>query len=102
MHTRITFGISFFVKKYKAKSGLAPIYARITVKGKYLDVSLKRKVELSNWDERSGTTKGRKDEAHKLNQYLRAGSQPLLRVSGRARKRTKARDPGGGQEPLPR
>ncbi len=70
MHTRNTFGISFFVKKYKAKNDLAPIYARITVKGKYLDVSLKRKVELSNWDERSGTTKGRKSEAHQLNQYL--------------------------------
>ena len=70
MHHRNTFGISFFVKKYKAKNGLAPIYARITVKGKYLDVSLKRKVELDNWDERSGTTKGRKSEAHKLNQYL--------------------------------
>ena len=69
-HHRNTFGISFFVKKYKAKSGLAPIYARITVKGKYLDVSLKRKVELDNWDERSGTTKGRKSEAHQLNQYL--------------------------------
>ena len=65
-----TFGISFFVKKYKAKNDLAPVYARITVKGKYLDVSLKRKVELSNWDERSGTTKGRKSEAHQLNQYL--------------------------------
>ena len=70
MHHRNTFGISFFVKKYKAKNGLAPIYARITVKGKYLDVSLKRKVELDNWDERSGTTKGRKSEAHQLNQYL--------------------------------
>ena len=70
MHHRNTFGISFFVKKYKAKNELAPVYARITVKGKYLDVSLKRKVELSNWDERSGTTKGRKSEAHQLNQYI--------------------------------
>ncbi len=70
MQSRNTFGISFFVKKYKAKNNLAPVYARITVKGKYLDVSLKRKVELSNWDDRSGTTKGRKNDAHKLNQYL--------------------------------
>ena len=70
MHHRNTFGISFFVKKYKAKNGLAPVYARITAKGRYLDVSLKRKVELTNWDERSGTTKGRKSEAHQLNQYL--------------------------------
>ncbi|WP_255651004.1 hypothetical protein [Cesiribacter sp. SM1] len=41
MKAKNTFGISFFIKKYKLKGDLAPVYARITVDGKSLDLSLK-------------------------------------------------------------
>jgi len=36
-----TLGVSFFVKKYKAKGGTAPLYLRISINGKNADTSLK-------------------------------------------------------------
>ncbi|WP_224995208.1 site-specific integrase [Cesiribacter sp. SM1] len=70
MKAKNTFGISFFIKKYKLKGELAPVYARITVDGKSLDLSLKRKVPLRNWDEGKGCTKGNKEEIRALAVYL--------------------------------
>ncbi|AHM60719.1 integrase family protein [Flammeovirgaceae bacterium 311] len=70
MKAKNTFGISFFIKKYKLKAALAPVYARITVDGKSLDLSLKRKVPQCNWDEGKGSTKGNKEEVRALATYL--------------------------------
>lgn len=70
MKTKNTFGISFFVKKYKLKDAQAPLYVRITVDGKSLDLSLKRKVPLANWDMGKGAVKGSKEEIKALAAYL--------------------------------
>ena len=70
MRTRTTFGISFFIKKYKANKGLAPIYVRITVNGKSIDLSVKRKAEVQKWDPRKENTKGKTAETVELNNYL--------------------------------
>ncbi|EMR00622.1 site-specific integrase [Cesiribacter andamanensis] len=70
MKAKNTFGISFFIKKYKRKGEQAPLYARITVDGKSLDLSLKRKAPLHNWDEGKGTVKGNKEEIRTLAAYL--------------------------------
>jgi integrase/recombinase XerD len=70
MKAKNTFGISFFIKKYKLKGALAPVYARITVDGKSLDLSLKRKVPLRNWDEAKGSIRGNKEEIRALSTYL--------------------------------
>lgn len=65
-----TFGVVFYLKKYKSQDGKAPIYARITVDGKRADVSLKRSVEEKNWNAPKGMAKGSRDEIVKLNTYL--------------------------------
>ena len=70
MKTKNTFGISFFIKKYKQKGEQAPVYVRITVDGKSLDMSVKRKVHLRNWDEGKGGTKGSKEVVKALAVYL--------------------------------
>lgn len=70
MKTKNTFGISFFIKKYKLSNEQAPVYARITVDGKSLDLSAKRKVHLRNWDEGRGTVKGSKESIKALAAYL--------------------------------
>lgn len=65
------FGVISYLGKYKAaKSGKAPIYVRITVNGHRTDLSVKRSVDASNWNENKGMAKGKREEITKLNKYL--------------------------------
>lgn len=70
MKTTNTFGIVFYLRKYKGKDGKAPIYVRITVDGKRTDVSLKRDISTNNWNDAKGLAKGKTDEIRNLNTYL--------------------------------
>lgn len=66
-----TFGVTFYLKKQKTtQSGEAPIYARITVNAKRLEISVKRSIKENSWNPVKGTAKGSKEEISKLNQYL--------------------------------
>ena len=70
MRSSNTFSIIFFVKKHRISHGEAPIYVRITVDGKRLDLSIKRRVDLDRWDETRGLAKGNRQETKILNAYL--------------------------------
>lgn len=70
MKTLNTFGILFWLNSAKAKNGKAPLYARITVNGKRAELSLKRKLPLSNWDAKKNRVKGLGSESRMLNNYL--------------------------------
>jgi len=66
-----TFGVIFYLRKYKASSnGKTPIYARITVNGSRVDISVKRTVEPGNWNEGKGMARGSREEITRLNNYL--------------------------------
>jgi len=65
-----TFGVIFYLRKYKINNGLAPIYARITVDGKRVDVSVKRNIDEKNWNGNKGMAKGSREEVRALNAYL--------------------------------
>lgn len=51
MKTTNSFSLNFFIKKDKASKGNAPIYVRITVNGKFVDMSLKRRVKMDTWEQ---------------------------------------------------
>lgn len=69
--TNNTFGASFYLKKQKTnQAGKSPIYARITVNGKRIEISVKRSIEESNWNPVKGMAKGSREEITKLNKYL--------------------------------
>ena len=71
MRSNKTFGITFFVKKYQQdKQGQVPIYVRISVNAKRLDMSVQRKIALERWDEVRGIARGTKEEIKQLNGYL--------------------------------
>jgi integrase/recombinase XerD len=70
MKTTNTFGIVFYLRKYKGKDGKAPIYVRITVDGKRTDVSLKKDILTNNWNDAKGMAKGKSEEIRTLNTYL--------------------------------
>lgn len=50
MRTSNTFAILFWAYSSRAKNNQTAIYARITVNGKKVNISLKYKVDVRNWD----------------------------------------------------
>ncbi len=63
--------ILFYAKKAKASNnGLIPIYMRITVDGKRLEISSKRFVQNDKWNHEQSRMKGNSEEARSVNSYL--------------------------------
>lgn len=66
-----TFGVAFYLKKQKVtQTGKSPIYARITVNGKRIEISVKRSIEENNWNPVKGMARGSRQEIANLNQHL--------------------------------
>lgn len=66
-----TFGVLFYLKTQKTTmQGSAPICARVTVNGKRTEISVKRSVKATEWDERKGMAKGARKELTELNMFL--------------------------------
>ncbi len=72
MKTTNSFSILFFLKKDKASKGIAPLYVRITINKKFVDISLKRRLKLISWDHKFqkviGADKELKDVQEKVRQ----------------------------------
>ena len=69
MKTKVS--ILFYAKKAKAAAnGLVPIYARITINGKRIELSTNRFVEISKWSTEAGKMKGSSEEARSINNHL--------------------------------
>ncbi len=70
MTTTNTFGIVFYLKRQKQKKGKAPIYARITVDGQRVEISIKKDIDVENWSKGKGMAKGKGEEIKALNTFL--------------------------------
>lgn len=70
MRNSSTFSILFWVYNKRATNGYAPLYARITVNGKRLNISLKRKISLALWNPDKQRAKGHSNDSREINQYL--------------------------------
>ena len=69
MKTKVS--ILFYAKKAKAATnGLVPIYTRITINGKRIELSTNRFVEVSKWSTEAGKMKGTSEEARSINNHL--------------------------------
>ena len=69
MKTKVS--ILFYAKRAKANvSGLIPIYTRITINGKRIELSTNRFVEISKWSTEAGKMKGNSIEARSINSHL--------------------------------
>jgi site-specific recombinase XerD len=76
-----SFSVLFWTNKAKAdSSGLAPLYARVTVDGKRAEISLKKKLNLKKWDAKSGFMKGSGDEVRITNRYINEVSNDLFEI----------------------
>lgn len=67
MRNSVTFGIVFLPKSSKARNGKAPLYARITLNGERVEISLQRRISLNLWDERKSRLKGSSIESQQVN-----------------------------------
>ncbi len=70
MNNPVTFGITFLPKTNKAKSGKAPLYARITLNGERIELSLQRRITLELWDERKSRLRGSSAESAQVNRSI--------------------------------
>lgn len=69
MKTKVS--ILFYAKRAKVNAnGLFPIYTRITVNGKRVEMSTGRFVEPSKWSASAGKMKGQSEEARSVNRQL--------------------------------
>ena len=69
MKTKVS--ILFYAKRAKASvNGLVPIYTRITINGKRIELSTNRFVEMSKWSTEAGKMKGNSEEARSINSHL--------------------------------
>jgi len=65
------FHLLFYIRKQKNyKGGAMPIYMRITVSGKRVDLSAGRSCEPDKWNSHAGRANGTKEEIKSLNNYL--------------------------------
>lgn len=62
--------VRFFVKRDKESNGMTPVYVRIGVDGRTVDVSVKRRVDASSWDMSRGYLSGTRPEVRQFNAYL--------------------------------
>lgn len=66
-----SFSLLFYVKKSKADTtGKANIYLRITLDGKRVELSIRRKIGIENWIASSNMAKGNSQESREINRYI--------------------------------
>ena len=80
MRSQDTLGLHFMPKLNQEKNGIAPLYVRITVNKKRIYLSLKRKVEVTKWDQSQSKLKGYSAEVRQLNDYINQTNRKLLEV----------------------
>lgn len=64
-----TFTVNFHLKKAGEKDGKMPIYARITVNGKRIELSARNLIEPFHWNEKRGAAKPLNDSYWAIFKY---------------------------------
>lgn len=70
MKTSHTFGIQFIIRINKYDKSIGKVYARITVDTKRVELSLKKDIDLNDWNKGKGCAKGSTPDVKLLNTYL--------------------------------
>lgn len=80
MRTNATFSVLFWVYSQRTKNNEAPLYVRISVNRKKLNISLKRKVEVNRWDSTKQRVRGTGAKARDLNLFLDQEHARLVQI----------------------
>lgn len=89
MRTNQTFSISFFIRKKKKQPELALLYARITVNGISLELSLKRTIPVNKWNLAANKMQGSSGEARIINSKIDQAKNLLYKAYDNLQKEDK-------------
>lgn len=70
MKTTHSFGVDFIIRRCKDDNKKAYIFARIQVDGERREISLKERINATDWNFREETVKGKTIEVKALNKYI--------------------------------
>lgn len=91
MRNSSTFSVLFWIYFQREKDGEAPLFARISLDGKKLNISLKRKINIALWDSKTQRSTGNEAYDLELNEFLDQEYSRLfqyyqeLRIEGKVR-----------------
>ncbi|MBU3026073.1 site-specific integrase [Zobellia galactanivorans] len=80
MRTSSTFSVLFWVYGKRAINNKANIYVRLTKNGKRVNISLKKKIDISTWDEKTQRANGTDKDSRILNLYLNEVQSKIYRI----------------------
>ncbi|WP_026934299.1 site-specific integrase [Christiangramia echinicola] len=89
MRTTQTFSISFFTRKKKNQPESAILYARITINGKKLEISLKRTIPVDKWNQASTKMMGNSPESFQINRKINDTRSHLFKINDALQKEEK-------------
>ncbi len=89
MRTTQTFVISFFTRKKKNQPDSAILYARVTINGKKLEISLKRTISVNRWNQASTRMIGNSPESFQINKKLNETRSQLFKIHDALQKEDK-------------
>jgi site-specific recombinase XerD len=70
MKTTHSFGVDFIIRKCKEDKNRAYIFARINLDGERREISLKEQINVTDWNFKEETVKGKSIEIKALNKYI--------------------------------
>lgn len=80
MRTSSTFSVLFWVYGKRAVNNKANIYVRLTQNGKRVNISLKKKIEITTWDEKTQRANGTGKDSRILNLYLNEVQSKIYQI----------------------
>jgi site-specific recombinase XerD len=80
MRTSSTFSILFWIYGKRAVNNQANIYVRVTLNGQRVNISLKKKIDVTTWDEKLQRAKGTGKDSRILNLYLNEVQSKIYRI----------------------
>lgn len=80
MKTTQTFSVLIWANKAKETKDGLPLFARVTVDGKRIEISLKKKVPSDLWDGKAGVVTGSGENVKFLNNYIAQVKAELFKI----------------------
>ena len=80
MRTSSTFSILFWIYATRAVNNKTNIYLRLTLNGQQVNISLKRKVDVSTWNAKTQRANGTSKVSKVLNLYLNEVQSNIYRI----------------------
>jgi site-specific recombinase XerD len=89
MRSSTTFSVLFFPKPRKIITNIQHLYLRITLDSQRVEYSLKKKIDIAEWDTRRGQMKGSNPDARRINTYLDQLRSEIFEAYDQLRKENK-------------